>query len=193
MNRKSYKILSKQTLSIGDYSIVPIRIEDRYDIMRWRNEQIYHLRQNEPLSREEQDSYFENVVLKLFDQDKPNQILFSYLEGDKCIGYGGLVHINWKDRNAEISFVMNTALEKKYFDVHWSVFLRLVESVAKDEIELHKVFTYAYDLRPNVYRVLENNGFYREAVLKEHCVFQENFIDVIIHSKILRGIKICSQ
>ncbi|NLM18529.1 MAG: GNAT family N-acetyltransferase, partial [Clostridiaceae bacterium] len=111
----SYKILNKQTFIQGDYSLVPIRIKDRYDIMKWRNDQIYHLRQSEPLTKEVQDDYFNNVVSKLFTQDKPNQLLFSYLYKNECIGYGGLVHINWIDKNAEISFVMNTELEKDEF------------------------------------------------------------------------------
>jgi hypothetical protein len=52
---------------------------------------------------------------KLFEQQQPSQLLFSFLENDKCIGYGGLVHINWIDSNAEISFIMNTQLEKDRF------------------------------------------------------------------------------
>ena len=73
---------------------------------------MYHLRQDKPLTEEDQEAYFLNVVAKLFEQERPNQLLFSFLDGDKCIGYGGLVHINWIDKNAEISFIMNTSLEK---------------------------------------------------------------------------------
>lgn len=105
-----YKVLQQNSFSYGSISIVPIRYEDRFDIMKWLNEQIYHLRQKQPLTVEDQDNYFTNIVSKLFDQDQPNQILFSYLENDTCIGYGGLVHINWIDQNAEISFIMNTVL-----------------------------------------------------------------------------------
>ena len=77
--------------------------------MRWRNEQMYHLRQSKPLTEADQDRYFDEVVSQLFDQEQPEQILFSFLEGEKCIGYGGLVHINWGDRNAEVSFIMDTS------------------------------------------------------------------------------------
>lgn len=179
----AYKVLRTQKFVKKDFSIVPIRRKDRYTIMRWRNEQIYHLRQNKPLTKEEQDRYFENVVSKLFDQDEPDQILFSYLQGEKCIGYGGLVHINWTDKNAEISFLMNTSLEKKLFDYYWTVFLELIEKAAKEELGLHKIYTYAYDLRPFLYNVLEKNGFYHEATLKDHCLIQEKLKDVVIHSK----------
>lgn len=178
----TYKVLKKQVFDFENYSIVPIRYEDRFDIMKWRNEQIYHLRQNAPLTAEKQNIYFDTVVSKLFDADKPDQILFSYLENDLCIGYGGLVHINWIDNNAEISFVMNTDLEKKYFDTHWSIFLRLLKEVALNEVKLHKIYTYAFDLRPHLYKILEENGFIRDSVLKEHCFYNNEYKDVVIHS-----------
>lgn len=179
----SYKALNKQKFSTGSYELVPIRFEDRMDIMKWRNEQIYHLRQAKPLTEADQNAYFEKVVAQLFEEEKPTQILFSFLENGKCIGYGGLVHINWMDRNAEISFIMNTALEAEHFEFHWKNYLSLLEEVAFNDIGLHKIYTYAYDLRPRLYEALEESGFNLEARLKEHCRFQGNYIDVVIHSK----------
>jgi RimJ/RimL family protein N-acetyltransferase len=177
-----YKCLSKQTYSFNEYNIVPIRDEDKYDIMQWRNEQIYHLRQSKPLDKESQDNYFNNVIVKLFEKENPDQILFSYLENGKCIGYGGLVHINWLDKNAEISFIMKTK-EEVHFNLYWSNFLNLIEQVTFEELKFHKIFTFAFDIRPHLYKVLDENGFQKEATLKEHCFFENNFIDVVIHSK----------
>ncbi|GCC50610.1 hypothetical protein SanaruYs_08250 [Chryseotalea sanaruensis] len=179
-----YKCLTKQQFYFKQYAIVPIRMEDRFSIMQWRNEQMYHLRQNRILTPEDQDQYFKTVVAKLFDLDKPGQILFSYLDGDTCIGYGGLVHIDWTNRNAEISFIMDTTLEKEFFEFHWSTYLSLIERVAFEELDLHKIFTYAFNLRPHLYPVLEKSGFYREATLKEHAFFDERFISVVIHAKV---------
>lgn len=186
----SYRVLNKQVFSKGEYSIVPIRWEDRYDIMKWRNEQIYHLRQSKPLTKKDQDLYFEQVVSQLFDDEKPQQILFSYLKNDVCIGYGGLVHINWVDKNAEISFIMDTQLENNHFELHWKNFLYLIEDVAFNHLYFHKIFTYAFDIRPHLYHILEKCGFKFEAELKEHCYFKDNFISIKIHSKFKRKIKI---
>ncbi len=179
-----YKILNKQVFSQGAYSIVPIRFEDRFEIMKWRNEQMYHLRQSEPLTIEKQNAYFANVILNLFEQETPSQLLFSYLGNEICIGYGGLVHMNWIDKNAEISFIVNAELDKNEFEKHWSIFLGLLEQVAFDELQLHKIYTYAFDLRPHLYSVLEKNGFEKEAILKEHCYFEGKYKDVIIHTKL---------
>jgi len=179
-----YKVLNQQSFAIGDYSLVPIRLEDRYKIMKWRNEQMYHLRQSKPLTKVEQEKYFEEVVSTLFQQEKPNQILFSYLHDEKCIGYGGLVHINWVDLNAEISFIMDTALEKEHFSTHWKIFLSLIEQVAFQQLKIKKVYVYAFDLRPILYKVLEEEGYLQEARLKKHKYLGDRFLDIVIHAKI---------
>ena len=178
----NYKCLKHQGYIIGDYSIVPLRYEDKFSIMRWRNEQIYHLRQARLLTNEDQQRYFDNVVAKLFDHPMPDQILFSYLEKSVCVGYGGLVHINWIDRNAEISFIMDTNLEKEHFAEYWSNYLTMLKEVAFKDLGLHKIYTYAFDLRPHLYTVLEANGFARDATLKDHCFFEGKYKDVVIHS-----------
>jgi RimJ/RimL family protein N-acetyltransferase len=180
----TYKALNKQVFSERKHSIVPIRMSDRYDILKWRNEQMYHLRQSKPLTIEDQDNYFNTVVLELFEKEKPNQILFSFLENDICIGYGGLVHINWVDKHAEISFIMNTELEDLFFSYYWKVYLNLIEVVARS-LKLHKIFTFAYDIRPRLYESLLSSGFYKEARLKDHTYFNNEYKDVLIHTKIL--------
>jgi RimJ/RimL family protein N-acetyltransferase len=181
---KKYKVLINNSFSENTFSLVPIRFEDKLKIMKWRNEQIYHLRQAKPLTEEDQNFYFENVVAKLFTQKQPKQILFSFLEYGECIGYGGLVHINWIDKNAEISFIMQTSLEEERFDEIWGEYLLLLEEMAFKEIKLHKIFVYAFDIRPYLYRVLEKNNYLKDAELKEHCFYNNEYINVIIHSKL---------
>ena len=180
----TYKVLDRNFFSQGNYSLVPIRMSDRYDILKWRNEQMYHLRQSKPLTIKDQDNYFNTVISKLFEKENPNQVLFSFIENDVCIGYGGLIHINWKDKHAEISFIMNTDLEESFFSDYWKLYLNLIEEVAKS-LKLHKIYTYAYDIRPRLYESLLDSGFYEEARLKEHTCFNSEYKDVLIHAKIL--------
>ena len=179
-----YKVLKQQIHNFGNCSIVPIRFQDRFEILKWRNEQIYHLRQEMALTYEDQNNYFFNIVNKLFDQEKPKQILFSFLEKGISIGYGGLVHINWVDRNAELSFILDTKLEKNFFAYYLSIFLKLIERVAFIDLNLHKIYSYAFDVRPNLYAILESEGFKKDAILKDHCFFNGEFKNVVIHFKI---------
>jgi RimJ/RimL family protein N-acetyltransferase len=182
---REYKALTQQTYKNGEFEIVPIRHEDRLEIMQWRNEQIYHLRQSERLTVEKQEAYFNNTIASLFNEERPNQILFSFLQANECIGYGGLVHINWIDKNAEVSFIMKTRLEESSFSNNWSVFLKCLEQLAFGELGFHKIFIYAFDLRPYLYNVLELNGYFKDARLKDHCFFQGDFKDVLIYSKLM--------
>ena len=172
-----YKCLNKQEFQIDEYKIIPIRFEDRYDIMKWRNEQIYHLRQSKILTIEDQDFYFENIVTKLFEQENPNQILFSFLENNVLIGYGGLVHLDWKKKSGEISFLISTELESNFFEKFWHLFLQMIEHVAFKILEFKKIYTYAYDLRPRLYESLENADFKYEKTI------EESNNKIIIHSK----------
>lgn len=180
----SYNILINQIFHFENYKIVPIRNEDRFVIMKWRNEQIYHLRQDKPLQEVDQNNYFQNILSKDFNENQPKQILFSFLEDDKCIGYGGLVHINWIDKNAEISFIMNSSLEEENFDKFWSIYLKLIEKVGFNDLKFRKIYVYAFDLRPHLYSTLLKNDYFLDGRLKDHCFFEGEFRDVIIHSKI---------
>ncbi len=182
--KRKYKVLKHREYQSNDYKIVPLRHQDKYKIMQWRNEQLYHLRQKNPLTKQEQDRYFNTVIKDLFIQEQPGQILFSFLHKDKCIGYGGLVHIDWQEKSAEISFLMETGLEKEYFEKNWAVFLKLIEKVAFNDLKFHKIFTYAYDLRPRLYPVLDNAGFVLAKRLKKQYKIDNQKIDIVIHEKI---------
>jgi len=57
MDMASYNCLHKQEITTGEYTIVPIRYEDRLAIMKWRNEQMYHLRQENILTENDQHTF----------------------------------------------------------------------------------------------------------------------------------------
>ena len=88
---EKYIKLNKQEFIEADYKLVPLRHKDRYQIMEWRNEQIYHLRQTKKLTKIEQDNYFDKYVKSFYASENPSNILFSFLHKNILIGYGGLV------------------------------------------------------------------------------------------------------
>jgi RimJ/RimL family protein N-acetyltransferase len=181
---RKYKCLHQNIYKLGEYSIEPIRDQDKMNIRKWRNEQIHHLRQKQKLSKQKQKQYFKTIVSDLFNQEKPDQLLFSFLHREICVGYGGLVHINWEDKNAEVSFLMNTENIKSLEKYHWNIFLKLIDKIAFEELNLHKIFAYAYDVRPHLYDYLLENKYVLEARLKQHYFLNGKiFHDVVIHSK----------
>lgn len=183
MDMASYNCLHKQEITTGEFAIVPIRYEDRLAIMKWRNEQMYHLRQEKILTENDQEAYFQNIIHPSFKEEKPAQILFSFLQNEKCIGYGGLVHINWQSHQAEVSFIMASELEADNFETNWITFLHLLEKIAFTDLNLSSLFTYAYDLRPHLYKAIENVGFQQSKRLEKEQLIEGKLIDVVIHTK----------
>ena len=178
-----YHCLKNQEYTIQDFSLVPIRWEDRCKIMQWRNEQMFHLRQDKELTLDDQNAYFENIISTLFDQKQPEQILFSFLKNKKCIGYGGLVHIDWKLKTAEISLLIDTELEKKQFNKLWLLYLSLIEKIAFHQINLNEIYTFSYEVRPKLYPVLDQAGFIEKERISNATQIQNNLVDALIHIK----------
>jgi RimJ/RimL family protein N-acetyltransferase len=181
---QNYKCLKQEVFSNSNFKIVPIRYKDRLDIMKWRNEQMYHLRQNKLLTLKDQNNYFDNVVTKLFNQDEPNQILFSYLENDICIGYGGLVNISWHDKRAEMSFLLNTDLTKDIhiYESYFFTYIDLLKEITFEYLKFNKLFTETYDFREGHIRILEKKKFVLEGELKQHISLNNKYYSSLIHA-----------
>ncbi|MBN8703034.1 MAG: GNAT family N-acetyltransferase [Bacteroidetes bacterium] len=183
---RKYKCLGQNSWHIGEYKLTPIRDEDKYLIMNWRNDQIDILRQKHLLTRNQQDTYFKNVVSGLFDVFKPGQLLFSYFFRDILIGYGGLVHIDWESENAEVSFLLETkrnSISNLFFE-DFDNYLKLLSKIAFGELKFNKLHTtfYVIDQRKDYKSVLELNGFVQEARLHKHILINHSLQDVLIYS-----------
>ncbi len=180
---RKYLPLHQKEFSYGYYTLTPIRDEDKYAIMQWRNAQIEVLRQAEPLTERMQEHYFATVVNNLFEQEKPTQLLFSFLENNQLIGYGGLVHINWENKTAEISYLtpLERANNETTFIHDWFNYLKILKRIADVELHFNSIFTYAYDLRPQLYTALLKSGFAEKERIKNATIIAEKKVDVLIH------------
>ena len=182
---RKYKCLSNIEWSSNGYKLVPIRTEDKYEILNWRNSQIEILRQKEKISKEEQDYYFANIVDKLFEEEHPNQLLFSFLCNGVLIGYGGLVHIEWESKNAEISFLLDNNND---FQLKFSEFLRIIFVISFEELKLIKIHTTVYNIeaRKRYIEIIENLNFVNESILKNHILIENKYYDVLIYSYFIK-------
>ena len=50
-------------------------------------------------------------------------------------------------------------------------------------LNFHKIFTFAFDLRPHLFLAIESADFKYEATLQDHYYFNKKYYDAIIHSK----------
>lgn len=183
----TYRPLPQAEFHWNDYQLVPIRYEDREPIRAWRNAQLQVLRQAQPLTAEQQDAYFQRVVMPLFDQEQPSQLLFSLLHNGQLIAYGGLVHISWADGRAEVSFLVEPAraAEPDTYRNDFLAHLRLLGEAAFHSLKFNRLFTETYDIRPAHVAILEEAGFRLEGRLRQHVrLAPDTFADSLMHGQL---------
>ena len=178
-----FKSLNKNRFELGAYAVVPFREEDKYRIKEWRNQQMDVLRQKRVLTDEDQENYYNRFILPSFSQEEPTIMLFSFLENEQCIGYGGLTNIDWASKRVELSFLVNhqRAANNDLYLKDFSSFIDLMKKIAFDELNFNRIFTETYDLRPLHIRILEENGFKLEGRMKEHILVNGVLTDSLIH------------
>ena len=166
----------------------PIQWSDREKIRDWRNAQIDVLRQAQELTVADQDRYFKDVIRPQMSMATPPQILWGLLEDDTLIGYGGLVHIQWADSRAEVSFLTDTQrLNSPMFEADWAVYLSLIVEIATSSLGIHKLTTETYGIRPDVLAILESFGFQQEGVHPEHHRINERWVTSFSHGLVLNS------
>ena len=161
MTTASYHILKSEPYTHKDYTVVSLRPQDIFAVMDWRNSQIDVLRQDKPLTPESQKNYFENTIRPTYSEDQPDLILLSILEKGELIGYGGLVHINWQARRAELSFLTETQRTEDLttYEQDFSAFLVILKHIAFSELGFQRLSTETFNIRPHVITILADNGF----------------------------------
>jgi RimJ/RimL family protein N-acetyltransferase len=168
------------------YALRPLRWDDREPIRQWRNDQIEVLRQDRPLSADEQDHYYLDVIAPQMAAERPPQILVAMTHDDALIGYGGIVHLSWPDRRGEVSFLTDTTrLDEATFTADWRAFLDLLLPVARDVLDLHKLTTETYEVRTTLIPILEQHGFVLEGTLREHHLLDGRWVTSLAHGIIL--------
>ena len=181
---KGYKILAGKHLSKGSYSIESIRLEDALPVMKWRNAQLHALRQKEPLTETSQRVYFETVVNPQLSLPRPGQILVRFAYEKKLIGYGGLVHIDWNHRRAEVSFLLETerADNSDQYETDFTNFLALLKELSFTHLNFHKITTESFSHRKKHVEIIENCGFKRDGVLRDQVKVEGCWVDAVICS-----------
>jgi RimJ/RimL family protein N-acetyltransferase len=182
----SYACLKKQSFSATPYTLLPLREEDIFAIKRWRNAQLDILRQSYLLTDDMQKNYFQHTIEPSFDNIQPAQILFSFLHHDVCVGYGGLVHISWDSKRAEVSFLVDPhrSNQPELYDQDFTAFLSMIKQVAFSELQFHRLFTETFDMRPKHVEILEQQHFLFEGRMKDHVLIKGAFVDSLIHGYI---------
>ena len=178
-----YLCMPKKKIEYGEYSIGAVKQAHVELIRQWRNAQMSVLRQLSPITKKEQQTYFERNVWPDMISQRPKTVLLAYKENGILIGYGGLVHINWDHKRSEISFLLKTGLAgtKEDYGLHFPMFLHLVKKLAFQDLGLDRLTTELFDIRPNYAKALDDAGFSQEGILRDHVRINEHPVNSIIH------------
>ena len=181
--KEKYSILNSENYSFKNYTLVPLRYDDIFKIKQWRNEQLNILRQNKILTDIEQENYYQELIDKSFFNPNPNEILFSFLLDGKCIGYGGVVYIDWKNKSAEISFINETkrSAETQTYHNDFTTFITILFKITFSELLFNKLTTETYGIRKNTLQILDNLGFHLKKIDEKKILINDKLYNSFHH------------
>jgi len=185
-NRRAYRCLRAQELISGQFTLKTVQDDDIEDIRIWRNGQLDVLRQAEPISSSQQKKYFEHSIWPGMELERPENILLTFFEGGRRIGYGGLVHISWEHRRAEVSFLLDPTYtwDISAYSRYFSVYLSMIKMFAFSVMNLNRIYTETYDFRRKHINILESCGFEAEGRMRKHVLIDDEYFDSLIHGVI---------
>lgn len=179
----TYACLQHQRFEHRGHALVPVQPEHIEPIRLWRNAQMDVLRQSAPITAPQQQAYFERHIWPTQVLTHPPQILVGFLQDDQLIGYGGLVHVAWEHRRAEVSFLLDPARTRREaaYAADFLAFLHLIKVLAFDDLGLHRLYTETYAIRTHHITVLEAAHFQPEGRLRAHVWIDGQAVDSLMH------------
>lgn len=168
-----------------DRCLSPLERDYLPKLKEWRNAQVRVLRQFKPLTDFHQERWYSHLK-----EDK-NQALFALMTGTppelSLIGYSGIVHIDYKNRRGELSFLVDpTRAEKK--EVYKRDFLASLNMLCRygfEELNLNKLYSETFEFRQDHIKMLKEFGFHTDGILRQHHFTGGNYYNSVFQSMLL--------
>lgn len=128
----------------------------------WRNAQTSVLRQNGKISFGEQVDYYNKSIVVDQKSLSPKNILFTLWVRRTLFGYGGLVHIDWNAREAEISFLIRPDWnQREIFSKSFLLFQDFLVKLCIRKLGILSLTAEAFDIdeRKSIISLLIQSGF----------------------------------
>jgi carbamoyl-phosphate synthase large subunit len=180
---QAYSVMPRPRLQDRELTLRAVQPADIESIRKWRNAQMNVLRQSTVITPEAQQRYFDAHVWPSKTSPQPPQILLAIERHGQLIGYGGLVHIAWAYRRAEISFLLEPHLERDspLLSEFFTRFLRLLQILAFEDLQLQRLTTETYAYRALHIQALEAAGHRLEGRLESHVLVDGKPCDALVH------------
>ncbi len=132
-----------------------------------------------PYRQEDAETF---ITKNRFDGSRPFAIDFRIMSGRDMVGVIGISQINYDDRNAHIGYWIGAMHRGKGAATRAT---NLIVGYCRNEMKLHRLYTSVMSTNPASARVLEKAGFLLEGVRKEHFLFYDRYVDMLMLGIIL--------
>lgn len=165
----------------NDKHLCALKREHIFKLKEWRNAQMNILRQSEPLTDFDQEKWYSSL------EDDKTQVLFALITDNEFVGYCGLTNIDYGNKRAEISFLVETdrAKHKVIYRRDFLAVLYMLCEHGFDKIGLNRIFVNTYEFRKEHIKILEEFGFWKEAELRQHYFNNSKYFNSFVHSILL--------
>jgi diamine N-acetyltransferase len=134
-----------------------------------------------PLSNAQEQNWFEDM-LKHPLEEHPLGIEIQTPLGWNMIGNITLMHIDWKDRNAEVGIVIG---DKRYWNQGFGRdAMVLILRYAFNQLGLHRVYLRVFETNPRAVHSYEKAGFIHEGHMRQAHFQDGKFVDILLMSAI---------
>jgi RimJ/RimL family protein N-acetyltransferase len=159
---------------------------DLTKIKLWRNEQMFIERQWKPLTDDNQEDWY----FTYSDKDAREVIFairYTLDDGsDVLIGYTGLVYIDWLNRRAEYSILVDLNYHSNYDEIFKKTTDFIVD-YGFNSLNLNKITTETFSHRIHQIELLDKYKFEREGLLTEHIYKDGKYWDSVLHAIFRKG------
>ena len=138
-----------------------------------------HTREYKLLSMINQKEWFKSLFL----ENPPKNIMFTVLNKSKLsVGICGLTYIDWKNRNAEISIILDEA--KKNLLKESREVIKIITDYGFDELGLHRIWAEIFEIAPERIKLFEKMNFKKEGKLRDNLWRNGKWYNSFIYSKL---------
>ena len=158
----------------------PLKEIDLDEIMKWINDlevTKYLSSFIFPVSRLEEEKYLEKMMSK---NDEQKHMVIENKKG-QYIGQISLIHIDWKNRNAELGIVIGN--KKDWGKGYGTEAIKMVLNYGFYQMNLNNIYLWVFEYNSRGIHCYEKCGFKKDGALRNSHFYQGKF-----HHKILMSI-----
>jgi len=157
----------------------PLKEIDLDEIMKWINDlevTKYLSSFIFPVSRLEEEKYLEKMMSK---NDEQKHMVIENKKG-QYIGQISLIHIDWKNRNAELGIVIGN--KKDWGKGYGTEAIKMVLNYGFYQMNLNNIYLWVFEYNSRGIRCYEKCGFKKDGALRKSHFYQGKFYHKILMS-----------